>query len=322
MDDCVGSFLRFLVVAQGAAAHTVAAYRTDLQQFAGFAAGRCGGTGGASIDRALITAYVRALQSQPYTAATVARKVAAVHSFVGFLLAAGLLPAAPTDARAAPRGGPPRPTPLSPPQVAKLLAQPRRRTTPAATRDTAMLELLYATGIRVTELVALDVESVVLRPAGACVRCVGKGAQARTVPVHEHAAAALRVYLDEARPLLLRDQTAGALFVNRRGARLTRQGVWLLLKSYAAAAKLGGALTPHTLRHCFAAHLLHGGAPLWQVQAWLGHAARPPTPATPRATAAPVRTVYERAHPRAHEQGDEQPRHRPGPPDCGAPPRC
>jgi integrase/recombinase XerD len=300
MDDSVGQFLQFLAVEKGASSNTIAAYRNDVQQFSGFASGRKNGKGWTAIDRSAILEYVMDLQRKKYAEATVARKVAAVKSFFSFMTAEGLIPADPTETLASPRVGKPLPKPISPEQVDELLEQPLRRNTPEAKRDKAMLELLYATGMRVSELVSLDVESVILRADAAYVRCVGKGAKERSIPIHEHAAEATKAYTEEARPLLVRRGDERALFVNRRGERLTRQGFWLILKSYAKSANIMAHVTPHTLRHSFATHMLKGGAPLRNVQELLGHANISTTQVYTQVTTDHVREVYERAHPRAH----------------------
>lgn len=299
MDDSVGQFLSFLQVEKGASQNTIAAYRNDIQQFSGFTSGRRNGKGWAAIDRNVVLEYLSDLRRKKYAEATVARKVAAVKSFFSFLTAEAIIPADPTETLASPRVGKALPKPISPEQVDELLEQPLRRNTPEAKRDKAMLELLYATGMRVTELVSLDLDSVVLRPDAAYVRCVGKGSKERTIPVHEHAVEALQCYLDEARPLLVRNKDERALFVNRRGERLTRQGFWLILKSYAKSANIGAHVTPHTLRHSFATHMLRGGAPLRNVQELLGHANISTTQVYTQITADHVREVYEQAHPRA-----------------------
>ncbi len=299
MDDSVGQFLQFLAVEKGASQNTIAAYRNDIQQFAAFTAGLRNGKGWAAIDRTTVLDYMLDLQRKKYAEATVARKVAAVKSFFAFLTAEGLIPQDPTESLASPRVGKSLPKAISPQQVDELLEQPLRRNTPEAKRDKAMLELMYATGMRVTELVSLDLDSVVLRGAQPYVRCVGKGAKERSIPIHEHAAEAVQQYLLEARPRLVRSRAERALFVNRRGERLTRQGFWLILKSYARAANLPEPITPHTLRHSFATHMLKGGAPLRSVQELLGHANISTTQIYTQLAADHVREVYDRAHPRA-----------------------
>ena len=162
-----------------------------------------------------------------------------------------------------------------------------------------MLELLYATGLRVTELVSLDLDSVSLDTRRPNIRCLGKGAKERTIPIHDQALHILATYLNNGRQKMVRNKKEDALFVNRRGERLTRQGFWLILKQYARAAKIDALVTPHTLRHSFATHMLRGGAPLRNVQELLGHANISTTQVYTQITDEHVREVYENAHPRA-----------------------
>jgi len=191
------------------------------------------------------------------------------------------------------------PKPLSVQQVDELLEQPSKRGTPESHRDQAMLELLYATGLRVTELVSLDLDSLTLEAGSASAKCMGKGAKERTVPIHAQALQALLSYLNDGRARLVKNKKERALFVNRRGERLTRQGFWLILKQYARSAGIGDGVTPHSLRHSFATHMIRGGAPLRSVQELLGHANISTTQVYTQITDDHVRRVYEQAHPRA-----------------------
>jgi len=299
IDESVSQFLQFLAVEKGASNNTIAAYRNDIQQFSGYCSDRRNGKGWGDVGRAVVLEYMQDLQDKRYAEATVARKVAAVKSFFGFLTAEGLIPQDPTESLSSPRVGKTLPKPITPRQVDELLEQPLRRNTPESKRDKAMLELLYATGMRVTELVSLNLESISVQADGAHVRCLGKGSKERTIPIHEQAAEALAIYLNEARGLLVRTRGERALFVNRRGERLTRQGFWLILKGYAVSANITAHVTPHTLRHSFATHMLKGGAPLRNVQELLGHANITTTQVYTQLTNEHVREVYERAHPRA-----------------------
>jgi len=293
----VDDFLVFLSVEKGASTNTIAAYRNDLQQLADYIRER-DRSGWQQVDRSLVQDFILSLKQRGYTETTVARKVAAVRSFFTFLAAEGILSTNPTDGLTSPRIGKSLPKAISPNEVDELLEQPARRNTPEAKRDRAMLELLYATGIRVTELVSLDVNNVHLGPQP-FVRCLGKGAKERSIPMHEQALETLRFYLDEARPSLVRNKNESALFVNRRGERLTRQGFWLILKGYTKTANLSRDITPHTLRHSFATHMLHGGMPLRNVQEMLGHANISTTQIYTHLTSDHMRQEYERAHPRA-----------------------
>lgn len=299
MRKSLGEFLVFLAVEKGASANTIAAYKNDLQQLADFIGSRASSDGWRSLSRSDIQDFILNLKERGYTETSVARKVAAVRSFFAFLAAEGSITANPTEGLSSPRVGKTLPKAISPNEVDELLEQPARRSTPEAKRDRAMLELLYATGMRVTELVSLDMENLNLDPRAPFVRCVGKGAKERSIPIHDHALEALNGYLEDGRPMMVRNNVEPALFVNRRGERLTRQGFWLILKGYAKSANLGAGVTPHTLRHSFATHMLRGGMPLRNVQEMLGHANISTTQVYTHLTSDHVREVYERAHPRA-----------------------
>ena len=304
MDNRISHFLHFMSVEKGASGNTIDAYRNDLVQFNTVLASFNGHTNGNSrdwrrIDQDNIVAYVLELKNRRYAEATVARKVAAIKSFFQFLHAEGAIPSNPTESLRSPRVGKSLPKPLTVQQVDELLEQPAKRNTPEALRDQAMLELLYATGLRVTELVSLDLDSISLSARNRYVRCFGKGAKERTVPIHEQAINALVSYLNDGRARLVKNKKERALFLNRRGERLTRQGFWLILKQYAKQARIEATVTPHTLRHSFATHMLRGGAPLRSVQELLGHANISTTQAYTKITDEHARHVYDQAHPRA-----------------------
>jgi integrase/recombinase XerD len=233
MEDAIAQFLQFLTVEKGASPNTVAAYRNDIQQFSVFVqATRATGAKASwtAVDRAKIQEYLRQLQAKKYADATIARKVAAIKSFFGFMHAERVIPDDPTETLSSPRVGKSLPKPISPEEVDELLEQPLRRGTVESKRDKAMLELLYATGMRVSELVNLNLADIILSDGTAYVRCIGKGAKERTVPIHDAAAESLLMYLRESRRKMVRGHHERALFVNRRGERLTRQGFWLILK--------------------------------------------------------------------------------------------
>ncbi len=304
MDDRIGHFLHFLSAEKGASENTIAAYRNDLSQFDTFLSNGNRSSNGnptdwRKINKDTIVTYVLELKNRRYAGASVARKVAAVKSFFSFLHAEGEIKQNPTENVASPRVGKTLPKPLTVKQVDELLEQPSKRKTPEALRDQAMLELLYATGLRVTELVSLDLDSITLDKRSPTARCMGKGAKERAVPIHAQALRALLGYLNDGRPRLVKNKKERALFVNRRGERLTRQGFWLILKQYAKEAAIEGPVTPHSLRHSFATHMLRGGAPLRNVQELLGHANISTTQVYTRIADDHVRRVYEQAHPRA-----------------------
>jgi integrase/recombinase XerD len=244
-------------------------------------------------------AFLEDLRARAYKDATVARKVAAVKSFFGFLAAEGQVDHDPTELLKSPQVGKTLPRALTVEEVDELLEQPARRNTPEAQRDKAMLELLYATGLRVTELVSLDLTDIALESDPVTVRCTGKGERERILPLTARPVDEVRQYIFKVRPRLVRNRREPALFVNRRGERLTRQGFWLILKNYAKDAKLDKTITPHTLRHTYAAHMLSGGMPLRNVQDALGHASISTTQIYTQLSTSQKRVEYDKAHPRA-----------------------
>jgi len=301
VDTCVNEFLEFLSVEKGASGNTVAAYRNDLGQLTGFldAKKNGGALNWPAVSQTQILDYILHLKSQDYAEATVARKVAAVKSFFAFLQAEGKLKVNPTETLASPKVGKSLPKPLTVQEIDELLEQPARRTTPEGRRDRAMLELMYATGLRVTELVSLDVDDVQVDVEKPYVRLLGKGNRERQIPLLEQPAQEVAEYIRFARPRVVGERNETALFVNRRGERLTRQGFWLILKGYSAAAGIQGRVTPHTLRHSFATHMLRGGMDIHKVQELLGHANISTTQVYTQVSREHIREAYEKAHPRA-----------------------
>ena len=219
-------------------------------------------------------------------------------SFFAFLMDEGIVVKNPTEELRAPRIGRTLPKALSEEEVERLLRAPAQLQTPEGERDRAMLELLYATGMRVSELVSLDLDDVNLEQS--FVRCRGKGDKERMLPFHEEAGDTLQEYMDDARITLQGSRKGSALFLNRWGQRLTRQGFWLILKEHAANAGITTPVTPHTIRHSYATHMLRGGASLRQVQEFLGHASISTTQVYTHLTDDHLRDEYERTHPRAN----------------------
>ncbi len=301
MDTCVNEFLEFLSVEKGASGNTIAAYRNDLGQLEEFLHLKRNGNGiqWPNIGQPEVVDYILNLKSQSYAEATVARKVAAVKSFFSFLQAEGKVKANPTEQLASPKVGKMLPKPLTVQEIDELLEQPARRSTPEGKRDRAMLELMYATGLRVTELVSLDLQDVQLEGEKPYVRLVGKGNRERQIPLLDQPVQEVSDYIRFARPRLVGERDETALFVNRRGERLTRQGFWLILKGYAAEAGIHGRVTPHTLRHSFATHMLRGGMDIHKVQELLGHANISTTQVYTQVSREHIREAYEKAHPRA-----------------------
>jgi integrase/recombinase XerD len=237
------------------------------------------------------------LQGKKYAATTRARKLAAARSFFKFLTTENIIQEDPTHNMESLNVGRSLPKPISISQVKALLDQPAKLSTPEAKRDEAMLQLLYASGMRVSELISLNVEDV--NTLEGDVRVFGKGHKERIIPIHQQASKIVDEYVGKARPQLAHNKDEKAMFLNRRGERLTRQGFWQILKQYAKQAGLNAEVTPHTLRHSFATHMLSGGADLRAVQELLGHANISTTQVYTHLTTEHVRRSYEKAHPRA-----------------------
>ena len=303
MRDLVKAFLNYLTIEKGFSANTVSAYRNDLDQLAGFIEGTASAKGfkaeWLSVDRNLLINYIIDLKDRNYSSATVARKVAAVKSFFAFLVDERKIQNDPTENISSPKVNKSLPKPLSLTEIDVLLAEPARSSTPEAMRDVAMLELLYASGMRVSELMDLNINDINLKAS--FVRCMGKGSKERIIPIHDRAVRSVKEYISEARPHLLKGKEEQALFLNRRGDRLTRQGFWLILKGHAKSAGIKKVVTPHTLRHSFATHILNGGADLRAVQELLGHANISSTQIYTHLTSEHVRHAYDKAHPRAEK---------------------
>jgi len=247
MEERIERFLAALGRDRGFSPNTVSAYRNDLTQFCHFLCEQHAVQSWAELSETILTNYVLYLRERGYANATVARKVAAVKSFCHYLVECGELRHDPAAELPSPKVDKFIPRAITPEQVEALLAQPARERTPEALRDKAMLETLYASGMRVSELTALDVDDLDLE-AGQ-VRCGNKPERQRWVPLSSSAIAALDEYLQLGRPFLRQSPTEQALFLNHRGSRLTRQGFWLILKSYAEAAELGGHHTAHPAAH-------------------------------------------------------------------------
>ena len=301
MREDIKGFLNYLTIEKGFSENTRVAYQNDLTQLAGFVEAEAAKgdvmPSWANFSRQGCLSYLLNLKERNYAPTTAARKVAAAKSFFNFLLAEGIIKNNPTENISSPKVGKPLPNAISISQVRQLLDQPAKMTTPEARRDGAILELLYASGMRVSELVSLNLGDV--DTEGGYVRCFGKGNKERLIPIHPQAVRAIKEYITKTRPQLLRSDAEVALFLNRRGDRLTRQGLWQKLKDYAKSAGLGKVVTPHTLRHSFATHMLSGGADLRSVQELLGHANISTTQIYTHLTSEHLRRTYDKAHPRA-----------------------
>jgi integrase/recombinase XerD len=290
----VDGYLDHLRIERRLAQNSVESYARDLVHLGRFAAGR--GTALAALDRSALEAFVRALMSAGLSPRSVARIVAATRGFYRYLTISRRIAANPADDLQPPRAWAALPRYLSIEEVDTLLAQPDV-STPRGLRDRAFIEVLYATGLRVSELVDLRVGDVNLE--GGFLTTKGKGSKERLVPVGDEAVVWLSKYLNGARQSLLGRRSSPRVFVNARGGEaLTRMGVWKLLKGYGTQAGIGTRLSPHVLRHSFATHLLERGADLRAIQVMLGHADLSTTQIYTHVLEARLRAVYDRYHPR------------------------
>jgi integrase/recombinase XerD len=261
----IDTFLQYLTQEKGYSQNTVAAYRNDLTQMAAFITAEQTKGIIKSYDE-LLKGYLLKLREKRYSVATTARKVASAKSFFKFMVGSGRLMENPTQNLPSPQVSRHSLSFLSSSEYQKLLAEPVKLSTPEARRDVVMLELLYATGLRISELVSLNVKNIDLKQNRVHIN------SKRQVPFDHRLSLILGNFLRNDRLDLLYDEREEALFLNRRGKRLTRQGFWQIIKDYASKAGLGGKVTPQTLRHSFARHKLQSGADLRQLQQLLGHA--------------------------------------------------
>lgn len=292
--DPVADFLDVLQSERGASPHTLAAYRRDLADFLRFL--REGRRPLAEVRPDDVVGYLERLRARGLRPSSISRRLSAVRGLVRHLVREGAMRRDPTEHVERPRGARPLPRPLSREHAAALVEAPDV-SRPAGLRDRALLELLYATGMRASECLDLRLHDVNLT-AGYVV-CTGKGRKQRLVPLGGEAAAWLVRWLSEGRPRYTRRRDCGRVFVNPRGGRLSRQSLWAIVRGAAAAAGLGRRVSPHVLRHSFASHLLEGGADLRSVQAMLGHADIATTQIYTHLPSAAVRRMYDTFHPRA-----------------------
>jgi integrase/recombinase XerD len=293
----ISSFLIHAKVEKGLSANTIAAYRRDLVKFEGFAKKRRLTVESVSQDD--LVDFLAGLYRDKLESRTVARQLVTLRNFFRWAQTQDMITQDPATKLESPKIRKSLPGYLRLDEVERLLGQPDEKT-PLGLRDRAMLEVLYSTGLRVSELVNLRVSD--LDSKLGCVRCIGKGDKERIVPVGRKALGMVDKYVREARALLVRQVKAGTsptLFVNRRGASLSRVGVWKILSAYGRKARLRQALTPHMLRHSFATHLLERGADLRSVQLMLGHADISTTQIYTHVVEERLKQVYKAHHPRA-----------------------
>jgi integrase/recombinase XerC len=314
------AFLQFLKLNRNASAHTVRAYESDLSQFLGHAAAeadlRQADLDLSAMDRAGVRSFVASLHREGLSRASAARKLAAVRTFLRYLRREGILESDPGALVPTPKRDVRMPTHLSEAEMARLVEAPAADS-PLGRRDHAILELFYAAGLRLSELVGLDVEDVNL--SARMVRVLGKGGKQRLVPFNTSTAAAIRTYLKDRAALVgapaampagarakraahARHQRIDPLFLNYRGGRLTVRSVDRLVRRYAVAASARTGISPHALRHSFATHLLQRGADLRAIQELLGHARLSTTQRYTHVNVAQLLDVYRKAHPRARRR--------------------
>lgn len=296
----IDDFLGYISIIKGYSSNTVIAYAHDIQTFVRFAEDICDDKGDldlSSITHLEIRAYLANLQKKGYSRRTIARRIAAIRGFFSYLCRKGILSRNPAESIKIPREGRKIPPFLREDEVVSLLQCPPKDT-PFGIRDRAILEVLYAAGLRVGELVGLNLDSIDLSTD--FVRVRGKGAKERIVPIGIKAVEALKTYLEYGRPKLAsQGEDSLALFLNCNGTRLSKRAIEIMVDKYIEKASIDKNISPHALRHSFATHLLDRGADLRVVQELLGHATVSTTQIYTHMTRKRLRTVYDKAHPRA-----------------------
>jgi len=292
--DLINGFIDYLTVECGVAENTRLAYRADMAKFADFLE-RKGRVEAVDVTTTIALGFLVELKDRGYAVASIARILAAVKMFYRYLVLEGITERNVAATLDSPKLWRRLPSVLSPDEVTKLLSAPDAGT-PLGLRDRAIIELLYATGVRASEVVGLDVDSVHFDYG--YLRCIGKGSKERIVPVGAEALDITRRYVYEVRPLLLKGRSAAALFLSIRGARLGRRTVWSLVRKYAKLVGIRKRVYPHALRHSFATHLLSGGADLRSVQEMLGHASIITTQIYTHVDQDRLKDIHRRFHPR------------------------
>ncbi len=295
MEKTLKDFIYYLAVEKGLAKNTLESYERDLRGFLLYLK-KESVLDAAAIKRSHILGYLASLRTKGLASSTLSRSLASIRSFFHFLMQERRIGENPANDLESPRQEKKLPRVMSMKEIDSLLKQPDELKVNGI-RDKAMLELLYATGIRVTELIDLGVNDV--NTESGYIRCTGKGSKERIVPVGGPAIQKVKHYIEKGRPKLVKDLKEHSLFVNQHGRRLTRQGFWKIIKKYARQAQITREITPHTLRHSFATHLLENGADLRSVQEMLGHADISTTQIYTQVSKSKLKDVYERAHPRA-----------------------
>ena len=291
MKDHIKDFLEFINVERGYSKNTTVSYRKDLDQFVRFAKVE----DPKKIDRDMIKSYLEHLYDEGYAVSSTERKLACLKSFFHYLVREGVIEADPTADIKLPKKAKRLPKALSIAETIRLVSAPKEKTH-ISLRDAALLELLYATGMRASEAVGLNISDINLSVS--FVKCFGKGSRERIVPINQAALRAVKAYLEQGRPKFP-NKDKEALFIDKNGERLTRQGLWLTIKKYVKKTGVKANTSTHTLRHCFATHLLEKGADLRSVQEMLGHADISTTQIYTSVSRERLKKMYNKAHPRA-----------------------
>lgn len=294
MDELLEQYRAYLTDEKQASQNTLSSYMRDLNQFAAWL-GEHAEPDLRSVDQGTVSGYVEWLNGKGKSAATVTRSIASIKSFYAYLQSRGEVKINPGKGVATAKVERKFPEILTSREVELFLEQPQC-VDAKGYRDHAMLELLYATGIRVSELIALDEKDVSL--SAGFIRCASKGRE-RIIPLYPTAIKAMSDYMKDVRPQLIANPEETALFVNMNGERMSRQGFWKIVKHYQEMAQISKDITPHTLRHSFAVHLLENGADLRSIQEMLGHADISSTQIYTHVVKKQLKDVYQRAHPRA-----------------------
>ena len=294
MLDLIGAYENYLTKVKQASGNTIASYMRDIRQFAGWLHEE---EEAEVVDASVthIQNFLSHLEEEGRSAATRSRALASLKNFYSYVVSSGFLPESPVKEVRVDRGEKKLPQILNGREIELLLAQPSS-VDPKGVRDKAMLELMYATGIRVSELINLDVDDVSL--SSGSIKC-RSGKKSRTIPMYPGAVKALTAYIRDVRAILLAQPDEKALFVNFGGARMSRQGFWKILKHYQVSACIEKEITPHTLRHSFAVHLLENGAELDVLQKLMGHSDISSTQMYTQMVDQQLKKVYERCHPKA-----------------------
>lgn len=300
LDDDMEDFLSYIQIERGLAANTLVSYRRDLTAYTLFMQDKRNKKSWEKVERKDIVAYLLVLKNAGKSAATIARFTSSIRSFHQYLIREQIMTHDPTLQIETPKQARTLPSVLNMEDVDLLLSYSGNE--PLEIRNQAMLEIMYATGLRVTEMISMQLNDLHLQMG--FVRCVGKGSKERIIPVGDYAKNAIEAYLQHARPLLTKKHpNETVLFVNNHGKSLSRQGFWKILKGIALEVGLAKPITPHTLRHSFATHLLENGADLRAVQEMLGHADISTTQIYTHVTKTRLNDMYKQFHPRAEKKG-------------------